>query len=121
MVFLPSFREMRGERLDFGVQKSNPWVIEFPRRESHKAALADLKKVSPASDFTYIAQKKDPASGMFYYRTRIGFFPTAATAQELIQQQGAGGGLWREAKVTALETLEEALPGQRVRVKPPRS
>ncbi|MCZ6626898.1 MAG: SPOR domain-containing protein [SAR324 cluster bacterium] len=123
MVFLPSFREMRGERLDFGVQKSRPRVIEFPHRETHARALEDLKAVSPASEFAYISQRKDPLSGLFLYRTRVGFFATAELAKQLILTQGENGEkLWHRARVTSLKTFKESLPGQRIKVaEPPRS
>ncbi len=123
MVFLPSFREMRGERLYYGVQKTRPWVIEFPHRETHAKALDDLKAVSQVSEFAYISQRKDPLSGLFLYRTRVGFFASADNAKELIKQQGKGKGtLWSQARVTSLQKFSEALPGQRVKVAaPPKS
>lgn len=116
MVFLPSFREMRGERLDFGVQKNKPWVIEFPQRATHEKALEDLKKISSGTDFAYIAQKKDKITGLFLYRTRVGFFPTADEAKAVIQGRRQGkNGLWSKARVIGLHRFQEALPGQQVK------
>ena len=124
MVFLPSFREMRGERLDFGVQKTNPWVIEFPKRGTHERALDDLKKVSPAAEFAYIAQKHDKLSGVYVYRTRVGYFPTQDAAMAAIRSNAKNGadalkgkgGLWNQAVVVSLEGFRETLPGQKVKL-----
>jgi hypothetical protein len=124
MVFLPSFREMRGERLDFGVQKTNPWVIEFPKRGTHERALDDLKRVSPAAEFAYIAQKHDKLSGVYVYRTRVGYFPTQDDAMATIRSHAKNGtdalrgkgGLWNQAVVVSLEGFKETLPGQKVKL-----
>ena len=122
VVFLPSFREMRGERLDFGVQKSHPFVIDFPQRQSREQAMEDLKNVAPAIEFAYIAEKQDEAAGTKVYRARAGYFRTEETAQNLIQKQNRGdGGLWSDAKVTLLEKFQEALPGQHIKVGKPSS
>lgn len=124
MVFWPSFREMRGERLDFGVVKTKPWVIQFPQRGTHDKALDDLKAVSPAAEFAYIAQKHDKLSGIYVYRTRAGYFPTEAEAKAAIKQHAKNGtealqgrgGIWDDATVTSLEGFKEMLPGQRMKI-----
>jgi hypothetical protein len=122
IVFLPSFREMRGERLDFGVQRSHPWVIEFPQRENREQAMADLKAVAPANEFAYLAEQRDETSGSVVFRTRVGFFRTEEQAKALVEQQGqAGNGLWGQAEVTRRERFDEALPGQQVKVGKPSS
>lgn len=122
VVFLPSFREMRGERLDFGVQKSHPFVIDFPQRQSREQAMEDLKKVAPSIEFAYIAEKNDEEAGAKIYRARAGYFRSEEIARNLIQEQDAGdGGLWSEAKVTLLEEFREALPGQHINVGKPSS
>ena len=124
MVFLPSFREMRGEGLEFGVQKTRPWVIEFPKRGTHQRALEDLKRVSPAAEFAYIAQKHDKLSGVYVYRTRVGYFSTQDDAMATIRSQAKNGadalkgkgGLWDQAIVVSLEGFKETLPGQNVKI-----
>lgn len=122
VVFLPSFREMRGERLDFGAQKTHPFVIEFPKRESRDEAMEDLKNVAPAIEFAYIAEKEDSETGNTVFRARGGYFRNEKMAQSLIEEQQTGdGGLWGEARVTLLEKFQEALPGQQVKVGKPSS
>lgn len=127
MVFLPSFREMRGERLDFGVQKTKPWIIDFPQRGTHERALEDLKKVSPMAEFAYIAQKHDKLSGVYVYRTRVGYFSTESDARAIIRSHAKNGTealrgkgtLWNKAVVTSVAGFQESLPGQQMKVGDP--
>ena len=117
-VVVPSDRELRGEMFEYGVQRSRPWVIELPHRESHSAALKDLRKVFPTSDFAYIAQAKDSLSGLFVYSTRIGFFSDQDEAESFIRNRGdAQDGLWRKAKVMTVKSFGESLPGQTVQLR----
>ncbi|MBI4081899.1 MAG: SPOR domain-containing protein [Candidatus Lambdaproteobacteria bacterium] len=119
-VMLPSDRELRGDRLDFGAQRARPWVIELPERESHQAALADLRGVAKAGDFVYIAQRREGEGQPFRYRTRIGFFATRDDAQAMLGKQDAASEVWKGAAPQELKSFEEIMPGQNLKVAAPK-
>ncbi|MFH2133217.1 MAG: SPOR domain-containing protein [bacterium] len=86
---LPSYSELDGELIDFGIQRNKPWLIQLNDNTSRKEAINDLKALASFVDYSYISQKKDEAGG-FRYRTRIGFYETKADAGKIlaeIQQQ----------------------------------
>ncbi len=117
-VVIPSQRELRGEKIDFGAQQSKPWVVELPERQSQGDALDDLRKVARQSEFSYIAQKKDGAAqpAHYLYRIRIGFFGTEEAAQQFIQQKQAKELLLGQAHAVKLENFNELLPGQNLKL-----
>ncbi len=118
-VMLPSHRELRGELIDFGAQQVKPWVAQLPDRDSHAKALEDLRLLSPESDFVYISQRRDKDSGKFVYRTRVGFFTDEQKAKEFIARKTGTLPLLAEAKAVKVETFEEALPGQNLKLGKP--
>jgi LysM repeat protein len=120
-VMRPSELELKGGHLDYGVQQAKPWVVELPQRGTHHQALEDLRTVSSASDFVYIAQKRDGTSqpAPYVYRTRIGFFASEAEAQDFIASHKAAAPLLGEGQAAQVERFEEALPGQNLRLGKP--
>jgi hypothetical protein len=118
-VTLPSQRELRGELIEFGAQQVKPWVVELPERDTQGKALEDLRALSTETDFVYISQRKDKDSGKFAYRTRIGFFGSEKTAQDFIAKKKGGIALVAEGKARKVETFEETLPGQNLRLGKP--
>lgn len=115
-VTLPSHRELRGELIDFGAQQVKPWVVQLPDRDSHAKALEDLRQLSPESEFVYISQRRDKDSGKFIYRTRVGFFTDEQTAQGFITRKTGAAPLLADAKAVKVESFEEALPGQNLKL-----
>ena len=120
-VMLPSELELKGGHLDYGVQQARPWVVELPQRGTHRESLEDLRKVSAASEFVYIAQKRDGAATPphYIYRTRIGFFSSEDEVRAFIAAQKDAAPLLGEGQAVKLESFEEALPGQNLRLGKP--
>jgi hypothetical protein len=120
-VMRPSELELKGGHLDYGVQQARPWVVELPQRGTHRESLADLRKVSAASEFVYIAQKRDGSATppRYIYRTRIGFFSSEAEARDFIAAHKEAAPLLGDGQVVKVETFEEALPGQNLRLGKP--
>lgn len=113
-VVSPEAGELRGENMAFGAQMVRPWVVQFTQRDRHGQALQDLREVGTAGDFAYISQARNPDTGRWVYRTRLGFFPSEAAARGVIS--GQEGGVWQNAEVLRLRHFEEALPGQHLRL-----
>lgn len=68
-------------------QSSGEYVIQVSIQSSKKAANAIVKKLADDGITAYIAEVENPGEleGTFY-RVRIGYFPTIASAQEFGQQ-----------------------------------
>ena len=120
-VMRPSALELQGGHLDYGVQQARPWVVELPQRGTHRESLEDLRKVSAASEFVYISQKRDgdATPPHYLYRTRIGFFASEAEARDFIAAHKEAAPLLGEGQAVRLESFEEALPGQNLRLGKP--
>lgn len=119
-VVVPSDRELRGELFDFGIQRTRPWVVELPRRSSHGEAMEMLKQVGSVEKFSYIAQRREKNTGLYSYRIRVGFFASEARAQAFLAGRGSGG-VWGGARTVVLTDFAEALPGQSMKMKAPRT
>jgi hypothetical protein len=117
----PSEVELKGGHLDFGVQQARPWVVELPQRGSHHDALEDLRKVTAASEFAYIAQKRDAAAtpAHYFYRTRIGFFASEADARKFVDDHKGAAPLLSEGQAVQVDNFQEALPGQNLKMGKP--
>ena len=76
---LPSYSELNGELIDFGIQRNKPWIIQLTDKASRKEAIDDLKALASFVDYSYISQKREEEGG-FRYRTRLGFYETKADA-----------------------------------------
>ena len=80
---LPSYSELNGELIDFGIQRNKPWIIQLTDNTSRKEAINDLKSLASLVDYSYISQKRDEGGG-FRYRTRIGFYETKGDANKAL-------------------------------------
>jgi hypothetical protein len=120
-VMRPSDLELQGGHLDYGMQEARPWVVELPQRDSHHDALEDLRKVASASEFAYIAQKRDGSStpARYIYRTRIGFFASEGQAKDFIAAHKGTADVLSQGEPVRVKNLQEALPGQNMRLGKP--
>lgn len=80
---LPSYSELNGELIDFGIQRNKPWIIQLTDNTSRKEAIDDLKSLASLVDYSYISQKRDP-DGSYRYRTRVGFYETREEANQTL-------------------------------------
>lgn len=119
-VVVPSDRELRGDLFEFGIQRTKPWVLEFPARETHREAVTALKQIAAPETFPYIAQKRDGKTGEFSYHVRVGYFRSRALADAFRAGHQAQRE-WHAARAVSLNGFSEALPGQNMKMKPPRS
>ena len=109
---LPSFRELNGELIDFGIQRSKPWIIQLTKDDDRNLALQNLNSITSIADFSYVSQKKQP-NGKMSYRTRVGFFETENEAQKILSKiQSGNPGAFRKASLVKLKRITEAAPGQ---------
>lgn len=109
---LPSYRELNGELIDFGIQRNKPWIIQLAQTSSREDAIHNLSRISSLVDFSYISQKKNQ-DGTHLYRTRVGFYETrqeANTALEKIKTTTKKS--FSDAKVLELRHVMESAPGQ---------
>lgn len=120
-VVVPSDRELRGDLLDFGAQRTRPWVIELPQRGTHGEALEELRQAAGLGEFVYIAQGRGGHAARFVYRTRIGFFETAEQADEVLQEHRERWPQLSRARIVELKNFAETLPGQRFKTRAPSS
>ncbi len=111
-VLKPSRAEQRGTNVVFGAQLTNPWVVELGDRETHGAAVRELRRVRGTGELAYIWQTRDPLSKRFVYRVRIGYFASEEEARAAYA--GRSGELWEPAHPVKVEKLEETLPGQHI-------
>ncbi|MCP4294188.1 MAG: hypothetical protein GY786_01120 [Proteobacteria bacterium] len=113
---LPSYRELGGELLDFGIQRNKPWIIHLSQQSSRSDAITTLKSITGFSDFSYISQKRDEEGG-FIYRTRVGFFETKKQAEKMLGKiKNSAKGLFKNAQVMEVRHILEAAPGQKTGV-----
>lgn len=109
---LPSYSELGGELLDFGVQRTKPWIIQLSEYRSRKEAIETLKLITGLADFAYISQRKHKEEG-FEYRVRTGFFEQAVQARKQLDFiQRKLGNIFKKARVMEIKNLNESLPGQ---------
>lgn len=109
-VFRASEAEKSGDGMVFGAQLANPWAIEFARRDSHREALRDLRKVKGGENLAYIWQTADGPGGSYAYQVRIGFFDSENAANAM--STGKKAGIWGDARSIRIDSLVETLPGQ---------
>lgn len=83
---LPGYDEISGELINFGTQRTNPWMLQLENYKNKDEAIADLKYISVHVDFSYISQKKDLKTGEYYYRTKIGFFESKRSAKAVLKK-----------------------------------
>ena len=109
---LPSYRELNGELIDFGIQRNKPWIIQLAQTSSREDAIHGLSKISSLVDFSYISQKKKPEGGHLY-RTRVGFFETRNEANKILSKiKSSAKQSYANAKVMELRHVMESAPGQ---------
>lgn len=118
-VLRPLMEEIRGERLEYGAQNVNPFVIELPPRASHGEAISDLRKIAELKDFVYVTQDRDPVSENFRYRARVGFYATEMQAKRVIDGQEGDSALWASARIVHVTNFEEVIPGQNLQLYKP--
>ena len=109
-VYRASDEERSGRGMVFGAQLANPWVVELTRRDSHREALRDLRRVKGSGNLAYIWQSLDAANGLYVYRVRIGFFGSEEEANKVFE--GKTEGVWEDAQSKRIQSLVETLPGQ---------
>jgi hypothetical protein len=94
--------------------------VELPERETQNKALEDLRALSTEAEFAYISQRRVKDGNSFAYRTRVGFFGTEKKAGEFIAKKKAAGlALMGDSKAVKIDTFEETLPGQNLRLGKP--
>jgi cell division septation protein DedD len=109
---LPSYAELNGELIDFGIQRNKPWIIQLAERTSRTEALNDLKQLQSFVEFSYISQKREPEDG-FRYRTRVGFYETRSDANKMLAEiQSQTGNQFAYAEVLELRHVMENALGQ---------
>jgi len=109
---LPSYSELNGELIDFGIQRNKPWIIQLTDNTSRKEAINDLKTLTSLVDYSYISQKKDEEAG-YLYRTRVGFYETKdEAAKTLAKIQQKIPDRFYTAKVMELRHVMEDAIGQ---------
>lgn len=109
---LPSYRELNGELIDFGIQRNKPFIIQLGERNSRQEAIEDLKAISTIVDFSYISQKQND-EGNFVYRIRVGFFETEKEANAILSRiQNATGTRNYNARILEIRHVMETAPGQ---------
>ena len=113
---LPSYGELGGELIDFGIQRSKPWIIQLGQLSSRRSAINTLKPITGIADFSYISQKRVKGGG-FVYRTRVGFFETRKQARKNLGKiRNSGYGRFAGAKIMKVRHILEAAPGQKTGV-----
>ena len=109
---LPSYSELNGELIDFGIQRDKPWIIQLAVQNSRSQAIEDLKELSEAVDYSYISQKRTQ-EGSLIYRTRVGFFETRDDAEKkLASIQRAAQGRFLNSQIMELRLVMETALGQ---------
>ncbi|MBT4289458.1 MAG: hypothetical protein HOD92_19195 [Deltaproteobacteria bacterium] len=109
---LPSYSELNGELIDFGIQRNKPFIIQLSKRDNRTDAINDLSQLTSLVDFSYISQKKVKEGG-FLYRIRAGFYETREEAQKAFTNiQSQTQGLFPEARIFEIHHVMESAPGQ---------
>jgi hypothetical protein len=117
-VMVPEPRELRGDQIEFGMQRVKPWALELPQRSLHAQALADLKAVSSQADFAYISQRRSPER-QFVYHTRIGFFGSEKEARDYAAGKKSAAPVLAQAQVVRVDRFDELMPGQNLKMADP--
>ncbi|MBU2515344.1 SPOR domain-containing protein [bacterium] len=109
---LPSYSELNGELIDFGIQRNKPWIIQLSVRDSRQEAIEDLKLITSIVDFSYISQKQTEEGG-YQYRIRVGFFETQDESQKILQKiQTNTQNRFYNAQSLEIRHVMETAPGQ---------
>ena len=109
---LPSYSELNGELIDFGIQRNKPWIIQLAEQNSRSQAIEDLKALSEEVDYSYISQKRVQEGG-FVYRTRVGFFETRTDAENMLAKiQRVAQGRFGNSQILELRHAMESALGQ---------
>jgi hypothetical protein len=109
---LPSYSELNGELIDFGIQRNKPFIIQLSKRDNRTDAINDLSQLTSLVDFSYISQKKVKEGG-FLYRIRAGFYETREDAQKTSNNiQSKSQGLFPDARILEIHHVMESAPGQ---------
>ncbi|MGK0289166.1 MAG: hypothetical protein ACI86H_000596, partial [bacterium] len=110
---LPSYSEISGELIDFGIQRSRPWVIQISNTSNRKTAIANLREITPFANFSYISQKKNRKAKGYSYRTRIGFFEKSAQAKLMLRKIQKTTKKFSNARIVEVLNIMESAPGQK--------
>jgi cell division septation protein DedD len=109
---LPSYRELSGELIDFGIQRTKPWIIQVSERKNRADAIDDLGKLTSLVEFAYISQKKVQEGG-FRYRIRAGFYETREEAQTALNSiTSQTQGQFTDTELIEIHHVMESAPGQ---------
>jgi len=109
---LPSYSELNGELIDFGIQRNKPWIIQLTEVTSRSEAINDLKTLVSMVDYSYISQKRNPEGG-FLYRIRVGFYETRANANKVVAKiRGNAVERFPDAEVLEIRHVMEDALGQ---------
>ncbi|MCP4749723.1 MAG: hypothetical protein GY866_02415 [Proteobacteria bacterium] len=109
---LPSYSELNGELIDFGIQRNKPWIIQLAEQTSRSEAINDLKVLASLVDFTYISQKQ-MEEGDFKYRIRVGFYETKGEANKTLSKiQSRTPGKFHTARIMEIRHVMEDAIGQ---------
>ena len=109
---LPSYSELNGELIDFGIQRNKPFIIQLAVRDSREEAINDLKTITPIVDFSYISQKQNEQD-QYQYRIRVGFFETQEEAQKTLSKIQAGTrDRFYHSRILEIRHVMETAPGQ---------
>jgi SPOR domain len=111
---LPSYSELNGELIDFGIQRNKPWIIQLGVRNSRQEAIEDLKTISTLVDFSYISQKQND-DDQFLYRLRVGFYETEQDAEKTLSKiQSRTQDRYYDASILEIRHVMETAPGQAI-------
>ncbi len=109
---LPSYSELNGELIDFGIQRNKPWIIQLAEQGSRTEAINDLKSITSVAEFSYISQSQSP-EGEFLYRTRVGFFENQKEAEKVLAKiQRNANKQFPSAEILEIRHVMEDAPGQ---------
>ena len=109
---LPSYQELSGELIDFGIQRTKPWIIQMSHRSNRADAIDDLKALTSLVEFSYISQKKNQEGG-YQYRVRVGFYETGKEAEvALAKIQTSSQSRFPNSKILEIHHVMESAPGQ---------
>ena len=109
---LPSYQELSGELIDFGIQRTKPWIIQFSHRDNRTDAIGDFSALTSLVEFSYISQKKSREGG-YQYRVRAGFYETQKEANAALARiQTQSQHRFPNPKVFEIHHVMESAPGQ---------
>lgn len=109
---LPSYSELNGELIDFGIQRNKPWIIQLAEVDSRLEAINTLKTLISLVDYSYISQKRNPEGG-FLYRIRVGFYETRTDANKTVSKiRGDSPDRFPDVEVLEIRHVMEDALGQ---------